>query len=122
MLEFLLVASEAASQGPDLTPKLGFDVWNLVQFGFVGFVLVCFMIRKFLVPEWTLRQAEERHAQEMAGKDAEIASLKSQVERLQGMTEQQMIPALTRSTEIVARYTEEQQRDRLLREARDGRA
>jgi F0F1-type ATP synthase membrane subunit b/b' len=119
-----LAAAVAATQAPDLTPvtPAGFDIWNLIQFGFVGFILVCFMIRKFVVPEWTLRDAERRHDKESASKDAEIASLKDQVERLQSMTEQQMIPALTRTAEIVARYTEEQQRERLRAEARDGRS
>ncbi len=122
MLTLVVLATSGAAQVPDLTPPAGFDIWNLIQFGFVGFILVCFMVRRFVVPEWTLRSAEERHAKELAGKDAEIAALKSQVERLQGMAEQQMIPALTRATEIVARYTEEQQRERLRADLRDGRA
>lgn len=90
------------------------DVWNLIQFGFVGFVLVCMTVRKWIVPEWTLKAAEERHAETVErhaetvrSKDAEISALKSQVERLQDVTHHQTLPALLRSAEIVAKYNEE---------------
>lgn len=103
----IALALATATNTNSLASSPPVDIWNLVQFGFVGFVLVCMTIRKWIVPEWTLRQAEERHAVTVAGKDTEIAALKSQVERLQDVTHNQTLPALLRSAEIVARYNEE---------------
>lgn len=84
-----------------------FDLWNLLQFGFIGLGLICLAIRKWIVPEWVLKREEERHVKEMAEVRAERDSYKAQVERLQSVTVEQMIPALTRATEVAAKYNEE---------------
>jgi F0F1-type ATP synthase membrane subunit b/b' len=101
----LALATATNSGGLAGSPPV--DIWGLIQFGFVGFVLVCMTIRKWIVPEWTLKAAEERHVEAVRSKDAEITALKSQVERLQDVTHNQTLPALLRSAEIVAKYNEE---------------
>ena len=81
----------------------GFIV-QLVQFGIIGVILVLVLIRKFLVPEWTLKDAETRHVTEIAAKDAEIKELKESNTALRTLTEQQIIPALVRANQLSADY------------------
>jgi hypothetical protein len=90
-----------------LTEPPPFDLWNLLQFGVIAFGLICLLIRKWIVPEWVLKREEERHVTELAAARAERDGYKAQVERLQTVTIEQMIPALTRSTEVAAKYNEE---------------
>jgi uncharacterized protein YlxW (UPF0749 family) len=119
-----LAAVTAATTQASAT-STSFNVWDLVQFGLLGIGFACLVTGKGIVTERELRKAEERHAAREADLKEENTRLRDQVDRLQGITEQQMIPALTRATEIVAKYTEEQQRERLLaeaRELRDGRS
>ncbi len=81
----------------------GFLESYALQFGIVGVVVLCLLFRKFIVPEWTLRQAE----QQVAKLESENAALRSQNDRLQGVVEEKLIPALTLTTEGLAKYTDE---------------
>lgn len=110
----------AAAGGATKAPP--FDIWNLIQFGLLGVAFVCLVTGKFIVTEREMTKAEARHGQREAELKADNDRLRGQVEKLQALTEEQTIPSLTRATEIVARYTEELQRERLRRDARDGRA
>jgi hypothetical protein len=98
----------------DLTsgPAGGFDLWNLIQFGLLGVGFACLAVRKFIVPEWVLRNAEERHARELAEERAKNALLQGQVEKLQTVYQESLIPALVRATEVAATYNEELARKR----------
>jgi hypothetical protein len=98
--------SQIAAGALTTAPK-SLDVVSLLQFGFVGFVLVCILARKFLVPEWVYREAQERNAKDLADERERNEKLTGQLERLQNVFQDQMIPALTRSTEVNATYNEE---------------
>ncbi len=105
----------------DLTsgPTGGFTLWNLIQFGVIGLVLICLAARKWIVPEWVLKASEERQTADLAAKDREIETLKAQVEKLQTVLQDQVIPALTRATEVAATYNEELARRRFTQSIRD---
>jgi hypothetical protein len=106
------VISSTLHSAGELTAAPPFDLWNLIQFGLLGVGFVCLAAGKWIVPEWVLRRAEERHAKELAEVRAERDGYKGQVERLQVVTIEQMIPALTRATEVAATYNEELARQR----------
>lgn len=99
------VATGLAAAGNSVT--VGGD-WGLavqiLQFGFIGVVLLCILLRKFLVPEWVLKDAETRHDKEIAAKDVEIKELKESNSALRTLTEQQIIPALVRANQLSADY------------------
>jgi hypothetical protein len=88
------------------------DPWSLVQYGILAGILACLVSRKFLTLEWILRQAEERHKESDAVKDAKIEKLEQQIEKLQQTAMEELIPALLRSTQVAAEYNEEQARQR----------
>lgn len=113
-----MISSFAAAA--DLTASPPFDLWNLIQFGLLGVGFVCLAAGKWIVPEWALRHAEERHAKELAEVRGERDGYKGQVERLQAVTIEQMIPALTRATEVAATYNEELARQRYTGDRRTG--
>jgi hypothetical protein len=80
-----------------------FNILDVLQFGLLGLIFLCVVLKRFVVPEWTLRDTEKR-----------LDATREQLEALQQTFEQQMIPALTRATEVNARYTDELQRARYL--------
>lgn len=88
------------------------DITQVLQFGLLGLIFLCLVFRKFIVPEWTLKAAEERSDREKAELATRLSETREQLERLQAVFQDQMIPALTRATEINARYTEELQKAR----------
>lgn len=88
------------------------DVTQLLQYGLLGLVVLCILFRKYLVPEWTLKAVEERAASERSDLERRLAASEEQLNKLQDVFQEQMIPALTRATEINARYNEELQRAR----------
>ena len=106
-------ANNTAQQPVDL--GLPIDLTQLLQFGLLGLIFLCVILRKFLVPEWTLRQTEERMTAEKEDLAERLAETRQQLDRLQDVFQGQMIPALTRATEINARYNEELQRRRFSR-------
>lgn len=101
----LLAATPASTAVP-------FDITQILQFGLLGLIFLCLVFRKFIVPEWTLKAAEDRTEKEKADLQTRLAETREQLDKLQAVFEDQMIPALTRATEINARYTDELQRAR----------
>lgn len=79
------------------------DITQLLQFGFVGVVLACIIVRRWLVPEWTLKQSELRAETEKRDLTERLAESQAQLRNLQATFEEQMIPALTRSTDLSLR-------------------
>lgn len=74
--------------------------------GLVGVLLLMFVLRKGIVPEWVLRQAEERHKTELAAKDADIKELKEMVKTGTDLYNTQVVPAFTRSIDVNREYLE----------------
>ncbi len=93
----VILADAAASSS-------SFDITSILQFGLLGLIFVCVLFRKFVVPEWTLTAAETHAAVEKADLAARVVELQEQVGRLQSAYQELIIPALTRSTEINAKY------------------
>ena len=91
---------------------LPFDITQVLQFGLLGLIFLCLVFRKFIVPEWTLKAQEERLAAEKAELVQRLNETREQLERLQAVFQDQMIPALTQATSINARYTDELQKAR----------
>lgn len=111
----LVTAVDTGAKSSDFS---GGDLINFLQFGVVGLLVVLFMTRKGIVPEWTLRVAEERAAAERAtlleAATAErldlakrLSDKEAQVERLQGIYEDVVLPALFRATEANLHYEEQ---------------
>ncbi len=78
----------------------------ILNVGIVGIILLCVVFKKFFVPEWTLKEAEERHTREMSAKDADIAELKLMVAEGTKQYNEQVIPALTRSIDVNREYVD----------------
>lgn len=116
MIELLAAAGETAATAKDAA--LPFDVTQVLQFGLLGLIFLCLVFRKFIVPEWTLKQTEERSAAEKAELARRLSETREQLDKLQDVFQDQMIPALTRATEINSRYNEELQRARFSRQAK----
>lgn len=94
---------------------------QVLQFGLLGLVFICLVFRKFLVPEWVLKATEERAEKDKAELQTRLSETREQLDRLQTVFEDQMIPTLTRATEVNARYTDELQRARYARKERPER-
>lgn len=111
----ITVANAATAAQASSGSALPFDITQILQFGLLGLIFLCLVFRKFIVPEWTLKQAEDRHAAEKEELSRRLAETREQLDRLQDVFQDRMIPALTRATEINARYNEELQRARYRR-------
>lgn len=107
----VLMAAGAA----DASPALPFDITQILQFGLLGLIFLCLVFRKFIVPEWTLKAAEERATAEKDELVRRLGETREQLDKLQDVFQDSMIPALTRATEINSRYTEELQKARYSR-------
>jgi hypothetical protein len=90
----------------------GFDIQIVLQYGLLGLIFLCLVFRKFIVPEWVLKSTEDRHEKEKAELADRLNHTREQLDKLQDVFQDQMIPALTRATEVNARYIEEMQRGR----------
>lgn len=107
----LFAAQAAEPAGNDfsfLTPFL--------NVGLVGVLLLMFVFRKGIVPEWVLRQTEERHKLEIEAKDNDIRELKELVRQATELYNTQVVPAFTRSIDVNREYLE------LLREGANKRS
>jgi uncharacterized protein YpmS len=107
-----LLAALAAAGESAKSASGGLDIQGLLQsyatqFGVIVLILACLLIRKFVVPEWVFKRDEEQHAKEISTRDERIAQLESQVQRLQDLIASEMMPALTKATEINAKFVEE---------------
>lgn len=87
------------AQTPDSTPSSVLDATSLLQFGFVGFILLCLLVKKFVVPEWALRQSEER-IKELENRNRD---LQDKLDALTRTNEERLIPALLKANEVAAR-------------------
>jgi hypothetical protein len=101
--------------GATVAPSLPFDITQILQFGLLGLIFLCLVFRKFIVPEWTLKAAEERAAAEKDELIRRLTETREQLDKLQDVFQEQMIPSLTRATEINGRYTDELQKARYAR-------
>jgi hypothetical protein len=108
-----VAAALVAAQSP--TSAVPFDITQILQFGLLGLIFLCLIFRKFIVPEWTLKQAEEKSQAEKAELIERLTETREQLNSLQAVFQDKMIPALTRATEINARYTDELQKARYRR-------
>jgi hypothetical protein len=113
MWEFALAAALTTTKQP--VASTPFDLTQLLQFGLLGLIFIFIVLRKFIVPEWTLKSAEERANAEKDDLAKRLTETREQLDRLQDVFQDQMIPALTRATEINARYTDELQKARYVR-------
>lgn len=77
-----------------------------VDVGLVGILFLMFVFRKGIVPEWILKQTEERHKEEIAAKNADIAELKRMVGDMTKLYNDQVVPAFTRSIDVNREYIE----------------
>jgi hypothetical protein len=100
---------------PAATATVPFDITQVLQFGLLGLIFLCLVFRKFIVPEWTLKAAEEHATAEKDELIRRLGETREQLDKLQDVFQDQMIPALTKATEINARYTDELQKARYAR-------
>jgi hypothetical protein len=98
----------------------GVDITQLVQYGVLGLVLLLVILRKYLVPEWTLKAAEERAAAERADLERRLNESEAQLARFRQIFEEQMIPALLIATDTNKRYVTEMEHARIAGRATDG--
>lgn len=100
--------------GADQTSAIsGVDVTQLIQYGVLGLVLLLVIIRKYLVPEWTLKAEEERAAAERADLERRLTESEAQLARFRQIFEEQMIPALLQATDTNKRYVTEMEHARI---------
>lgn len=139
----MLVAEPVQQQTAALSAPSGDSILQFLQFGVVGLLVVLLATRKGFVPEWSLRNEEIRAAEERtrlidaanaerarlieaaASERAELtqrlADKETQVNRLQALFEEQMLPALWRATDVNTRYLEELEEQRIQRSAKSAR-
>lgn len=87
--------------------KSAFDyISPFVDVGLVGVLFLMFVFRKGIVPEWILKQTEERHKEEIVAKNADIAELKRMVGDMTKLYNDQVVPAFTRSIDVNREYIE----------------
>lgn len=89
-------------------------VTPFLNVGITGILLLMFVFRKGIVPEWTLTQAELRIEQ----LEAKIASLEVQVQGSTGLLIDQVVPLLTRAVDVEQEYLDQLDQ---LEQARGGR-
>lgn len=94
-----------AQAATDTGGSLNF-ITPFLNVGLVGVLLLMFVLRKGIVPEWVLRQAEERHKAELVAKDADIKELKEMVKQGTDLYNSQVVPAFTRSIDVNREYLE----------------
>lgn len=115
----MFFADASGSSGIDLP-----TIASFAQFGVLGVIFIMLILKKFIVPKWTLdtleenharelRGREESHARELASRDVLIASLeadkrelKKNLDDLQDLTRQQMLPAMIEANRLTAAYVD----------------
>lgn len=118
----MLAAVQSAAGGSSGVSAV--DVTQLIQYGVLGLVLLLVIVRKYLVPEWTLKAAEERAAAERADLERRLTESEAQLARFRQIFEEQMIPALLQATDTNKRYVTEMEHARFASKNHDdgGRA
>lgn len=100
------------------------QIFTFAQFGLLGVFFVMLISKKYVVPKWTLDSLEESHKRELEDKDKayarEIAirdqqlaaseqrerDLKKNLDDLQDLTRQQMLPAMIEANRLTALYVD----------------
>jgi hypothetical protein len=110
-----LMAATADDGGGVGMPTI--DIAQFLQFGLLGVIFVCVVTKKFIVPEWILKQMQDQYDAEARLKDEQIASLKTDkaelkedLEQLQTIYRTDVIPALVRATQLNAEYMDHKAR------------
>jgi uncharacterized protein YacL (UPF0231 family) len=105
-----LLMSAAASTG-GLTGSFG--VATFLQFGLLGVVFLCIVMKKFIVPEWTLTALKDQYEAQIKVKEDQISALKDDkeelkvtAEQLQKLTRDEMIPALVVANQMAAEHVQ----------------
>lgn len=115
----------AASTGADSGFNLDLSqIFTYAQFGLLGVFFVMLISKKYVVPKWTLDALEasherelkdkaEAHAREVAIRDQQLATaekretdLKKNLDDLQDLTRQQMLPAMIEANRLTALYVD----------------
>ncbi len=115
MLFEVIAAATNDGEGGVALPTI--DIAQFLQFGLLGVIFVCVITKKFIVPEWVLKQLQDQYNAESRLKDEQIASLKADkeelkqdLEQLQNIYRTDVIPALVRATQLNAEYLDLKQR------------
>ena len=84
------------------------DLTQVLQFGFVGVVLLCLMLGKYLVPEWALTREKQAAQDALVQRDLEIkrlqddiADLKAQLREANEVYSSKVVPTLTRVVDVL---------------------
>lgn len=88
--------ADATTSGNNSVDLIG----QWLQYGIIGVLILMFITRKFIVPEWVLKQAEERHAAEVAAKDKRIAELEARLQAGTDIYIDKVVPALVASVDV----------------------
>lgn len=87
---------------------------NYAQYGLLGLFFVLILLKKFIVPAYTLTDLKESHERELKFKDdiidslrKDVVELKDGVADLQKLTSDKMIPALVQANTLSAAYVQE---------------
>lgn len=102
---FYTQAAETTTDGGASSNPFDF-ITPFLNVGLVGVLLLMFVLRKGIVPEWVLKQAEDRHARELEAKEADITELKNLVAEGTKLYNDQVVPAFTRSIDVNREYVE----------------
>lgn len=105
---YMLMTGNMASLAAETTTESTSNPFDFItpflNVGLVGVLLLMFVLRKGIVPEWVLKQAEERHKAEIEAKDADIKELKEMVKQGTELYNSQVVPAFTRSIDVNREY------------------
>jgi uncharacterized protein YacL (UPF0231 family) len=107
-MNVVLMSAAAAAAG---TSSVG--IATFLQFGLLGVIFVCVVMKKFIVPEWTLTALKEQYEQQIKVKEDQISALKADkeelkttAEQLQKLTRDEMIPALVVANQMAAEHVQ----------------
>lgn len=126
---FLVLAEATPSPAPSEGGSGGFSldlsqIFTFAQFGLLGVFFVMLISKKYVVPKWTLDSLEETHKRELEDKDKAFArelvlrdataaestrreaDLKKNLDDLQDLTRQQMLPAMIEANRLTALYVD----------------
>lgn len=100
------------------------QIFTFAQFGLLGVFFIMLISKKYVVPKWTLDALEtshereikdrvEAHAREIAIRDQQLANaekreaeMKKNLDDLQDLTRQQMLPAMIEANRLTALYVD----------------
>lgn len=89
----------------------GVDLGQLVQFGVLGVMFVFIILRKYIVPEWTLTHQKDQYEARLADKDKQLEDaiqeaerLRTLLEALHGRVQDEIVPALVRFNDVAVEF------------------